>query len=156
MNDQRTSQDDVRVIADWVHQIRPTWDQHGILAALAKRRDAQPARLALAALAAAANLDNRTPAIIALDGSHWRIGKTTETEADRHPSNEDVRTLCVECYKPKRRHPWIGCPGYVAKPAPAENIYDLLAASRAEAARGARARMEAELATAAAKEGTTP
>jgi len=154
MNDQRTSQDDVRVIADWVHQIRPTWDQHGILAALAKRRGAQPARLALAALAAAANLDNRTPAIIALDGSHWRIGKTVETEGERHPSNADVRTLCVECWKPQRVHPWIGCPGYVAKPQPAENMYDLLDAARVEAARGGQARTDAETATAVAKEGT--
>gem|GEM_PF-1707314 len=153
MNDPQISRDDAQIIARWVHQIRPTWDLPGILAALSKRGDAQPARLALAALAAAATASNRSPAVIAMDGNHWRIGHAIESEADRHPSNEDVRTLCVECYKPQRVHPWIGCPGYVAKPQPAENMYDLLDAARVEAARGGQARTDAEHATAAAKAG---
>jgi len=154
MNDQRTSQDDVRIIADWVHQIRPTWDQPGILAALAKRRTAQPARLALAALAAAAAASNRSPAVIAMDGNHWRIGHDPESEGDRHPSNVDIREACQSCYKPERIHPYIGCGTFVRKSQPAESIYDLLDAARAEAARGARARTDAEVATAVAKTGT--
>jgi len=124
----------------------------GIMTALAGRSTVDPGRLALAALAAAANPSNRTPAVIDLEGPHWHVGATnTESPADRHPSNADVRTLCVECYKPQRVHPWIGCPGYVAKPRPAENIHDLLAAALAEARRGAQARTDAEHATAAAK-----
>lgn len=151
MNDPQTSRNDAQTITDWVHQIRPAWDKPGIASALFKRRDAQPARLALAALAAAATPTNRSPAIIAMEGPHWRIGEGIESESDRHPSNEDVRTLCAECFKPQRIHPWPGCTRYIRKVEPAESIYDLLDATRAEAARGAQARMEAELATAAAK-----
>jgi len=153
MNDSQISRDDAQAIARWVHQIRPSWDLPGILAALSKRGDAQPSRLALAALAAAATASNRSPAVIAMDGNHWRIGHDVESEGDRHPSNVDIREACQSCYKPERIHPYIGCGTFVRKTQPAENIYDLLDAARVEAARGGQARTDAEHATAAAKAG---
>jgi len=59
--------------AELVHTIRPDWDVRGIYAALAKAAErADAGRLAIAALHAAMEPTNRTPAVIAMDGLHWQ------------------------------------------------------------------------------------
>ena len=60
-------------LAYLVHHIRTDWDQPGIAAQLAKLHDRPLAAVALAAITAAATRpDQRTPAVIASAGSHWR------------------------------------------------------------------------------------
>lgn len=48
------------------------WDPPGVMAALQPLADHDPAPLAIAAIRAATNPTNRTPAVIGLDGPHWR------------------------------------------------------------------------------------
>jgi hypothetical protein len=62
-------------ITELLHQLRPDWDTAGILAHLETARlrvGVTPANLAIAAIRAATNPKNRTPAVIPLDGDHWR------------------------------------------------------------------------------------
>lgn len=60
-------------IARSIHAIRSDWDKPGIEDALARARFlGDPATVAIAAHRAAATHGNRTPAVIALDGPHWR------------------------------------------------------------------------------------
>jgi hypothetical protein len=137
----RTEAKDAHLIATWVRLIRPDWDTPGVIAALRKRADNNPARLALAALACAADRTNRYPNVIAMDGSHWRVGEI-DTPADRHPSHVTVDQMCTECSKPPRQHPWPGCAKHSRSHEPAPNIYDLLDAARSAAAAGARTRTD--------------
>lgn len=104
----RTETKDAHLIATWVRVIRPDWDTAGVIAALRKRADTNPARLALAALACAADRTNRYPNVIAMDGAHWRIGEVG-TPADRHPSSVPVAALCLSCGRPEAEHPSIRC-----------------------------------------------
>ena len=73
--------------------IRPDWDHAGVLTALHKVRDRVLAEVARAAIAAALDHRNRTPAVIALKGPHWDTGTSTgaaTTDADwRHPRPND-------------------------------------------------------------------
>ena len=56
-----------------VHDIRPDWDQAGILAVLQRHPDRTPLPdLAVAAIwAACTRTDQKTPAVIGRTGSHW-------------------------------------------------------------------------------------
>ena len=65
-------------IASLVHTIRPDWDKPGIRAALHQVADRPLALATIAAtIAATTRTDQRTPAIIALDGDHWTKAHTT-------------------------------------------------------------------------------
>lgn len=67
-----------KTLATFISQIRPGWDPQGIYAALGKARDMAPApQLAIAAIQAAMDDTNRTPAVIAMQGDHWTTPATT-------------------------------------------------------------------------------
>lgn len=67
-------------IAAAVQSLRPTWDAHGIKIALGKARtEGEPWQVAIAAIAAAADSSNRTPAVIAMPGNHWRPARLDTT-----------------------------------------------------------------------------
>lgn len=74
-------------LAALVHELRPDWGIPGILKALADARDrGTPSEISIAAIHAASDLTNRTPAVIPLPGAHWVKGKalgtaTTSTRA---------------------------------------------------------------------------
>lgn len=74
----------LRALAHLVHHIRPDWDEHGILAKLTQATTAgrRTPDLALAAIRAAAEPSNRTPAVIPFDGPHWA---ERVTPVDPHP-----------------------------------------------------------------------
>jgi hypothetical protein len=75
MSHQDTPHPALTAIAELLHHIRPDWDKPGILTHLDTARlrvGVTPATLAIAAIKAAANPTNRTPAVIPLDGDHWR------------------------------------------------------------------------------------
>lgn len=93
------TQDQAQALAGFLATLRPAdapWDTPGIVAALGRARArSDAAGLAIAAIRAAAEPTNRTPAIIGFDGNHWRdnpqqtttaaaSGKTTAT-GYRHP-----------------------------------------------------------------------
>ena len=60
-------------LASLIYEIRPDWDEQGIRSAIHQIADRPLALVVTAATAAATTRpDQRTPAIIALDGDHWR------------------------------------------------------------------------------------
>lgn len=65
-------------LAALVHRTRLDWDTPGIKAALWKVRDRPLALVAYAAVRAAQTASNKTPAVIALDGPHWRAPTAAE------------------------------------------------------------------------------
>jgi hypothetical protein len=70
------SSDQARALAALIHLMRPEWDIPGISKALFEAKDRGDAfELTHAALYAAGDLSNRTPAIIALAGMHWTRGR---------------------------------------------------------------------------------
>lgn len=98
-------------LAALVHAIRPDWDAPGILAALVKVRTRPLALVAYAAVRAAENTSNRTPAVIALDGTHWRPPTAAELPTPIPPSKcdrcggfwRDPHGACLDCNKPAGR-----------------------------------------------------
>lgn len=87
-----------------LHAFNPEWDINGNDAALGRARDLAPGPdLACAAIRAATTPGNRTPAIIALPGPHWRASSTDP----RHTSATagDRCAICAE-YEPRCRAIW--------------------------------------------------
>lgn len=69
-----------QALAALVHALRPDWDPAGIMAALRSASGlGESHEVAIAAVSAAAEKSNRTPAVIALDGLHWRRAKPDAT-----------------------------------------------------------------------------
>lgn len=69
-----------QAVAAAVHSLRPDWDPAGIMTALQRASRLGTAfEVALAAVAAAGDPGNRTPAMIALEGPHWRRAKPDAT-----------------------------------------------------------------------------
>lgn len=93
-------------IATAVNAIRPDWDISGITTALGKARtEGEPWQLAIAAFAAAANSDNRTPAVIALPGHHWRPARLNATPTPGPGRRERCTVYGHDGY------PALNCPG---------------------------------------------
>jgi hypothetical protein len=82
-------------LAEFIHAyVRPDWDTKGIVHALGQAKDrGTAAQVAVAALVAAQNAKNRTPAVIPLAGPHWPASGAPV--ARRTPSRS--RT-CATCY----------------------------------------------------------
>lgn len=89
--------------ATLIATLRPDWDHRGILAAIqtAAPRHTAP-QIAIAAIHAATNPTNRTPAVIPLNGPHWNTGPTTGPADGPHD-----RRPCVICRAPHEPGP---CP----------------------------------------------
>ena len=66
-------------LAHLVAAIRPDWDHAGILAALTKVRDRELPDVVHAAVRAASDSGNRTPAVIAMVGPHWQAATQNRT-----------------------------------------------------------------------------
>ena len=111
---------DLRAIAHLVARIRPEWHQPGVMAVLRDCPDDKLADTAIAALVCARDrTDQATPAVIALDGAHWRTGTRAGDEPEAKPALTPS-TRCGTCYRsrdghdhaealvdPEHRHPWI-------------------------------------------------
>jgi hypothetical protein len=84
-----------KALAALVHELRGDWDTPGILDALGRARDIAPGPdLAIAAIKAAGSAHNRTPAVIALEGPHWR-GSDTPPRREA-PSKDDTCSVCYQ------------------------------------------------------------
>jgi hypothetical protein len=85
------------ILASFIHSIRRDWDEAGIVKALGDARLMGDAfDLALAAVVAAREPRNRTPAVIAMQGPHWAHA------AVRHKSSANTTpprsATCGICY----------------------------------------------------------
>lgn len=86
----------VSAIAYLVHSIRPSWDRAGVEAIVRTLPDDLAAATHAAIVAAATRPDQKTPAVIAMTGSHW--GTCTGDKPpvalpawrDRYPAKPDV------------------------------------------------------------------
>ena len=87
-------------LAKFLRMLRPGWDEAGIVTALGNARLMGTAGdLAIAALAAAGEAKNRTPAVIAMPGPHWNHS------ALRHKNSANTtpprNKTCATCYLPE-------------------------------------------------------
>ena len=103
---QTTSSDWVYRLASLVHAIRHDWDEPGVASALRKVADRPLATVARAAIACAIErTDQRTPAVIALDGDHWPKATATRTYTEpgivTYCEHGEPGMRCLECY-PRR------------------------------------------------------
>lgn len=82
------------ILADFIHAyVRPDWDKRGIVHALGKAKEmGTAAQVAVAALVAAQNTGNRTPAVIPLSGPHWPMSGAPV--ARRAPSRNRTCGIC--------------------------------------------------------------
>ena len=103
----------VKRLASLIHEIRPEWAEPGIASALTKVADRPLADVAIAAIqAATTRTDQRTPAIIAMGGSHWTTNGSSQQPAPKQP-NEPT---CTRCGYTERQHqqlnngPWRNSP----------------------------------------------
>lgn len=103
---------DLRAIAHLVHQVRADWDIPGIMAAL-RESPGGLADLVIAAVTAARDRrDQRTPAVIAMDGPHWRnSAPISPAEPAQHTGPP-----CWGCGLPESMHAEMArrLPGYCA------------------------------------------
>lgn len=92
---------DLRAVAHITHRIRPDWATPGILTALrACPATASLADIAIAAITCARDrTDQRTPAVIALDGTHWATASIQPETPRLNP-----RQRCGICYRDRAGH----------------------------------------------------
>ena len=102
MAGERMTKEQAEVLAQFLHMVRPGWDVAGIVAALGKARDMGTALdLGIAAMVAAADTSNRTPAVVAMQGKHWaHPALPRKSSANTTPPRN--RT-CGICYLPEDR-----------------------------------------------------
>ncbi len=76
--------------------VRPEWGVAGIYDALGKAREmGEPGDLAIAAIAAALNPENRTPAVIAMQGPHWaHVALRHKSSANAVPPKSRTCSVC--------------------------------------------------------------
>lgn len=80
---------EAKYLAKAVEAMRPDWQFAGILRALGDARlKAHKWAVASAAITAASDETNRTPAVIALDGRHWPTVKPPTVPPPRHEVKE--------------------------------------------------------------------
>lgn len=87
--------DQAKAAARCIAALRPEWDAPGILDALGRARGRGDApTVVIAALRAAMNPTNRTPAVIPLDGAHWRPDAPDAKGAARQPAKAGALEEC--------------------------------------------------------------
>lgn len=92
------NEQDRRALAHIVACIRPDWDRHGIAAALAKHPCQELDVLAMQALViAVTRSDQRTPAVLALDGDHTNRARAALSRPQVAPSAPGTFKLGPEC-----------------------------------------------------------
>lgn len=95
-------------LAALVHQLRPEWDERGILKALEKCAGRNLFDVAAAAIRAAADRGAKTPGVIPSDGPHWRE-RVSDQLSPRNPMPHEecphhvgqFRLACSGCHADK-------------------------------------------------------
>lgn len=79
-----------QALTAFLHELRGDWDKPGIEHALSVARGKGTAPdVAVAAIRAAAQAGNRTPAVIGMDGPHWREPATEKPKPTNRPPKRD-------------------------------------------------------------------
>ena len=121
-----------RALGFLVAQLRPDWDEAGVLSALRKLSDRPVPDVALAALDCAVHrTDQRTPAGIVADGKHWAVSERLAGQTET-PTESGIVTWC-EHGRPTGRH----CPACqpVTRTLPTEEQRAVMRLAVAEAKR---------------------
>ena len=88
------SKPQAQALAHLIHQLRPEWDEPGIMAQLAKVVSVNPFDTAMACIRAAANEAAKSPGVISVTtGEHWRE-KVSKSDAPYPPRREEA---CLDC-----------------------------------------------------------
>lgn len=88
-------------LAKFIHELRGDWDEPGLVDQISKAAImASAPAVAIAAIKAAASAKNRTPAVIPLDGEHWRVTAADAKPVRRHYERHE---LCQVCNNPEPR-----------------------------------------------------
>jgi hypothetical protein len=88
-----------KAVAKAIHELRPEWDVDGIVHHLGlARARGDGFDVAVAAMRAAHVVSNRTPAVISLDGAHWRdvVAKPGPPKHEPSPGKHERCTTCSE------------------------------------------------------------
>jgi len=136
------SREQAQALMHAIHLLRPSWNEEGIYAALAKVKHRDPFDVALAALRAAADDKAKTPGVIPTTGPHWNEAppKVIEPDTTWRPPQRD------ECC-PAHPGSWANnCSGCAADKHAGDTTQP--ADPRRPDASEARARVRAELARA--------
>lgn len=90
------------ILAAFIHSIRRDWEQPGIVKALGDARlMGDSMDLAIAAVAAARDPKNRTPAVIAMQGPHWAHVAVAHKSSGNTTAPRDK--TCAVCYMPENQ-----------------------------------------------------
>jgi hypothetical protein len=80
---------EARALAKAIEAMRPDWNEPGIFKALGYARyKGNKWTVTLAAISCAANPDNRTPAVIPMEGRHWPVMEAPK--APPRPKREEL------------------------------------------------------------------
>lgn len=92
----RLARHQAQALAAFVHTVRRDWDEAGIVTALGNARlMGDPFDLAVAAVAAARDENNRTPAVIAMPGPHWsHVHVKHKSSANTTPPRNQTCGIC--------------------------------------------------------------
>lgn len=108
------------LVAKLVEQLRPEWNFHGTMAALAKAIDGHDAfDVAIAAITAAADPDAKTPGVIPTDGHWWPTWKPSTQAANayatraRLENNRSQQVIAAIRRDDANRDPVAGHLGYL-------------------------------------------
>lgn len=127
-----------QALARFIHELRGDWDVPGIESALGQVHDKAPADvIACAAVRAATVPSNRTPAVIAFDGPHWR---TTPDAPRPHFDGPTAAERCSVCSQRRDRcesqwshdHQFVSAATVAGRKADAEQAKAITDALRAE------------------------
>lgn len=90
-----------KALAKLIHELRPDWDETGVLYYLGKTRERPVSadEVCHAAIRAAMSAHNRTPAVIALEGPHW----LPAAAPDRPRRQASPDQLCRTCGSERSR-----------------------------------------------------
>lgn len=95
--DTRITRRQATALAELIHALRPEWDAPGVLAAIGEARDVGPAPMvAIAAIRAATTPTNRTPAVIPMEGAHWRTDPGSPAARFPDPGPDRRCSICSE------------------------------------------------------------
>lgn len=114
-----------RALAFLVAQVRPGWDEPGVLAVLRRCSEKPLAQVAAAAIYCAHHrTDQRKPTVIALDGEHWAAidRMAGKTGTDRAPE--------PRCPRHGQHEPCFHCRREASDDAPPERAAEHIAAIR--------------------------
>src|SRR6266498_1617211 len=95
MNDFKLTPEHAKHLTTLIGALRPDWDRPGIADAIWRAIDRGNAIEICTAAIRASVISNRTPAVIALDGNHWR--GTTTKPASAATLNASAVRRCPDC-----------------------------------------------------------